>query len=57
MTRREAEIRKICHLAFAGKRPALRLLETLRAKAPPLRGGGVVVMPLSYFMGDKDEKK
>lgn len=56
MPRREAEIRKIRELALGGKRPALRLLESLRAKSSPPRGGGVVHLPWSYFGEEDDEK-
>lgn len=57
MPRREAEIRKVRELALAGKRPAVRLLETLRAKASPQAGGGTVHLPWSHFDGDGADEK
>jgi hypothetical protein len=50
MTRREAELRKVRELAFAGNRQALRLLEAIRTKTPPPSGGGVIEMPMSFFL-------
>lgn len=56
MTRREAELRKVRELALAGKPRAIRLLETLRAKAVQLAGGGTVYLPWSHFEGDADDE-
>ena len=57
MTWREAEIRRLWDLEIKGDNCANRLLEKLRIKQPTAVGGGVLHMPLSYFMKRNDDEK